>query len=46
MLEVEKVYQILNRINICIKYGDYDAAREYANLELDNIIEYKTFKNK
>lgn len=41
MLDAENVYKILKRINICIQYGDYDAAREYANLEMKNIYEYK-----
>ena len=36
-MEIEKVYEILNRINICIKYGNYDAAREYALLEMKKL---------
>lgn len=37
MIETERVYEILKRINICIKFGNYDAAREYANLEMKKI---------
>ena len=37
MLEIEKVYEILKRITACIKCGDYDAAREYADHEMKNI---------
>lgn len=41
MVETEKVYEILKRINSCIKYGDYDAAREYIDFEMKNISDYK-----
>lgn len=36
-MEIEKVYEILKRINLCIKYGNYDAAREYALLEMEKL---------
>ena len=41
MIEIERVYQILNRINICIQFGNFDAAREYAILEMKNLEEEK-----
>lgn len=36
-MEKERVYEILNRINLCIKFGNYDAAREYAMIEMENL---------
>ena len=41
MFDIDGVYKMLKRINVCIQYGDYDAAREYANIEMENILKLR-----